>query len=135
MENRIQINGIWYVREESSKPSNTEVKFDKEEVTNTRSCIYETDKYCWEASILVEEDDVLKCRTFGAKVNYLLTIKFTDKLTESSKEDYWDSMDWFEGVIENNPESLKEFDGVMDEESIKIFQKFLEYLKNDLGWL
>ena len=45
------------------------------------------------------------------------------------------NMVWFEGMLENNLESLKELDGIMDEDGIKIFQKFLEYLKNDLGWL
>lgn len=131
MENRIQINGVWYVREYTTYPIYPiveEVKFDKEEVTHTKSCVYETDKYCWEASILVEE-------TFDNTVNNLLTIKFTDKRTDPWKEDYWDSMVWLEGMLEDNPESLKGLNGVMDEEGIKIFQKFLEYLKNNLGWL
>ena len=136
MEDRIQINGVWYVRQDSIEQHNTKVEFNKEEVTHTRSCVYETDKYCWEASILVDEHNIPMCKTFGTKVTYLLSIKFTTKFTDplSCVVEYWDSLAWFEGMLENNPESLKDIGGVMDEEGIKIFQKFLEHLKNDLGW-
>jgi len=123
MENRIQINGVWYVREDVS--NSNEIQIDiTEDITYFSGCVYENDKYCWEVT-------VIEPHKYGNSVD----IKFTDKREKPWKEENWDNMVWFEGILENNLESLKELDGIMDEDGIKIFQKFLEYLKNDLGWL
>jgi hypothetical protein len=123
MENRIQINGVWYVREDVS--NSNEIQIDiTEDITYFSGCVYENDKYCWEVT-------VIEPHKYGNSVD----IKFTDKRKKPWKEENWDNMVWFEGILENNLESLKVLDGIMDEDGIKIFQKFLEYLKNDLGWL
>ena len=42
-------------------------------------------------------------------------------------------MNWFKGVLEDNPESMKDAIRSMDDEGIKNFKLFLNKLK-DKGW-
>ena len=76
MENKIQINGVWYVREDSIAPTtNTkEHLFNPDNVTNFEACVYETDDYCWEASRIRKDDG-----TFYKDVH----IEFKDKTVDN----------------------------------------------------
>lgn len=130
MENKIQINGVWYVREDSIAPTtNTkEQVFNPDNVTNFEACVYETDDYCWEASRIRKDDG-----TFYKDVH----IEFKDKTVDnwrSKESEYWDGNSWLLGVLQSNPESLEEARDCMNEEGVKTFREFLGYL-NDLGWL
>ena len=81
MENRIQLNGVWYVREDLVPETTTNTKehfFDPDDVTNFEACVYETDDYCWEASRLRKNED----GSFYPSID----IKFTDKTPEDRKE-------------------------------------------------
>jgi len=90
--------------------------------------VYETDDYCWEASRIRKDDG-----TFYKDVH----VEFKDKTVDnwrSKESEYWDSNSWLLGVLQSNPESLKEARDCMNEEGVKTFREFLGYL-NDLGWL
>ena len=66
-KDRIQIDGVWYVREgqPQSKP------LEPHQLTNTLNCIYETSNYCFEAIMIFRDD----CETLYPDVS----IEFTDK--------------------------------------------------------
>lgn len=122
-KNRIQIDGVWYVRETEAPKS---ITIDPSDLTKTQTLTYENNKYCWEAIRIYKDDG----ESFYDTVN----INFTDKRTDPWKEDYWDNNDWFIGVYENNKEDLEEARKAMDAEGIAHFQAFLKCLKEE-GWL
>jgi hypothetical protein len=139
MEDRIQINGEWYIREQPDAeleavlhPFRKEIKpLKREDVTAFKGFVYETDKFCYEATItaksgLFEEGEY----------HDNIDIKFTDKRIKPWVEDHWDSIFWFKGVLENNPESINTLlvgDG-MNREDVDKFRSFLAFLKQQ-GWL
>lgn len=123
MEDRIQINGVWYVREQD----NTTPKLIGEPIEYV-GCVYETDKYCWEATRMY--DDVTTNTFFTDAVD----IKFTDKRVKPWKEESWDHTEWMRGVLKNNPESITYARESMCEEGIQDFKAFLLYLKGK-QWL
>ena len=119
MENRIQINGVWYVREDISQQEDIEV-------TYSMSCHYEDDDYFWEATRLMKENEI----SYYPDID----IKFTDKRTKPWKEDHWDSNPWMISVMNNDPEALKDARESMCDEGVKTFQLFLNKLKEE-EWL
>ena len=117
MEDRIEINGVWYVRE-------AEQDLDEGDVTEFKGCVYETDEYCWEATKLLKYDD---------KYYDEIDIKFTDKSNKPWLSDHWDSNVWMKGVLRNDPESIKEAKTSMSKEGVAAFKWFLKILQNK-GW-
>jgi Arc/MetJ family transcription regulator len=47
MEDRIEINGVWYVRETSSTPPPSIIEIDESLLTTTQQIIYEDGDYCF----------------------------------------------------------------------------------------
>jgi hypothetical protein len=139
MEDRIQLNGEWYVREqpdielEAILPlSKKEIKpLKREDVTAFKGFVYETDKFCYEATIIAKSGLFEE-----GEYHDNIDIKFTDKRIKPWVEDHWDSMFWFRGVLENNPESTKELliGDRMNREDVDGFRSFLAFLKQQ-GWL
>jgi len=115
---RIQIDGIWYVREDQIEKNPIEldpVKFE--------GIVVEDETFCFEATRILRDsgdpyDDI--------------DIKFTDKRIEPFKEEHWDSNSWMKGVLDNNPDSLKELPDIG--EGTKFLKAFLQYLKDE-EWL
>lgn len=114
MEDRILINGVWYVKESEKV---TDIEFTAKDVTHFEGCVYETDDYCWEANTLDSAD---------------LAIEFTNKKTKQTE--YWDNPTWLHGLYHNEPTALKAAKERMDERGIKEFKAFLVYLM-EYGWL
>jgi len=121
MQDRIEINGVWYIREDLSNNQKENI-----EVTYSMSCQYEDDDYFWEATRLLKEDGI----TYYPDID----IKFTDKRTKPWKEDHWDSNPWMISVMNNDPEALKDARECMCPSGVKTFQLFLNKLKEE-GWL
>jgi len=130
MEDRIQLNGVWYTREDN-QPTQEIKPLKREDVTAFKGFVYETDKFCYEVTIIA------KSGLFEEGEYYdNIDIKFTDKRIKPWVEDHWDSMAWFKGVLENNPESINTLlvgDG-MSREDVDRFRSFLAFLKQQ-GWL
>ena len=116
---RIQIDGIWYVREDQIQENPIELNPIKFE-----GVVVENDKFCFEATRI--------CKDSGGFYNDI-TIKFTDKRIKPFKEEYWDSNTWMKGILNNNPDSLEEIPNI-DSEGIRFLQAFLQYLKDE-EWL
>jgi hypothetical protein len=122
MENRIQVNGEWYVKELITTPP---VKLD---LTYFEGCVYENDKYCFEVTRIYKDYD---------KVEFYsdcIGIKFTDKRTHPRKEDYWDSVGWLRGIFDNDRASIDEALEVMDEDGIKELKALVGELI-EKGWI
>lgn len=91
-EHRIQINGIWYVREEQPEKEDLELN-------HYLGAVWEDDYACFDFSILSDEQ--------SSNLGYF-SVKYTDKTVNPFKDHYWDNEVWFNGLLEGNPESLKE---------------------------
>jgi hypothetical protein len=119
MKDRIEINGIWYVKEKPDSFSPIEL-----DPTKFEGIVVEDDKFCFEATRILRDsgdpyDDI--------------NIKFTDKTIKPFKEDYWDGKSWMKGILNNNPDSLKELPNI-GSDGIRFFQAFLQHL-TDEEWL
>ena len=119
MQDRIQINGVWYVREDISEQKDIEV-------TYSMNCHYENDDYFWEATRLMKDDEI----SYYPDID----IKFTDKRTKPWKEEYWDNNTWMVGVMNDDPDAMKDARESMCEKGIKEFKLFLKKLEENF-WL
>lgn len=122
MEDRILINGIWYVKE-----SSIEEKAVPEELIEIYSYIgftCETDDYHFEAKRYYRDDN----ETFFQGIS----IDFRDKIQNTT--DFWDSVSWMKGVLENNPDSLEEARFSLNEKGINALKLLLKKLE-EKGWL
>ncbi len=121
MENRIQLNGVWYVRED--------IENNKEdfELSFSLSAIYENDKYCWEAIRLYKDN---------SQIDFYkdIYIKFIDKRDNPWKEELWDNVKWLAFVMNNDPDAIKIARESMCEDGIKTFKLFLKKLHEE-DWL
>lgn len=128
MESRIEINGVWYVREDVNIDH---IEDEEMDLTFSEECCYETEKYCFVAS---------RVKRDGRDEFWPdLIITFTDKRTgdrDTWKEDYWDNNNWFKGILEGNIESIASLD-----EEIRLCLQGKRQLKGFLnrlveeGWL
>ena len=118
---RIQVDGVWYVREDSIKPS--DLDFNIKDITFYKGCVYENETSCFDVSKLDNHPDTL-------------SIKYTDK-RYSDREDWtehdWDNVAWIKGLIEENPESIQEIDD-LEESDIKVLIRILQHLKQ-IDWI
>ena len=108
MEDRIQINGFWYAKEEELiaeeyvAPTISQlepgIKYD--------GFVFESNLYAFDCTRIYDEDgNLYKDGT--------VSIKFTDKSKYSGLGDVeigeiWDNVDWMRGIIENEVEAIEE---------------------------
>lgn len=131
MENRIEINGVWYVREDAINDSLDHLEAEEIELTFSEECCFESREYCFVASRTKKDN----CEEFYEDID----VKFTDKRSgnrDTWKEDYWDNNNWFRGILEGNAESIDSFNKDTDlcEQGKRQFKAFLFRLKEE-GWL
>lgn len=133
MEDRIKINGMWYVKEDKKQsPEINKIIINDDDVTHTLNCVWETDEWCFEATtILFDNAEML---TDHYKDAFL---KITDKRNSDRTE--WvehnvDNSFWFFAVLEGNEESLDSAYEIFDEYGIEQFRAFLTYLIK-IDWL
>lgn len=121
-QDRIQINGVWYVKEkESLLPTRKEL-----EIIYFEGCVLETDEYCWEVNKLRKNED----GDFYDGVD----IKFTDKTQYPLKTDHWDGTEWLLSVLEGEYSATLGAKEEMSETGIRDFKILLQKLK-DKNWL
>ena len=122
---RIQINGEWYVKENTIEPL-----IDPKDVTYSVECIWEDTNWCFVASLTAKEDDFNDCYDD-------VYLKITDKRIKG-REDWVetdvDNPKWIWSVLENNPESREDANEMFGDEGLKYFKAFALYLI-DKGWL
>jgi len=130
MENRIQINGVWYVKEDQTPTTTLFHMIYENKLTYSQSCVYENEKYCFEATRTFQDYDL------GKFYGDTLDIEFTDKRKGIGKwiTEEWDSIYWFNGVLERNHDSVETLRESVCFEGVETFISFLKILKNK-GWL
>ena len=130
MEDRIQINGEWYVRaklvEDGAFYKQEEPLLDPKNLVFSEELCYEDNDFSWTASRLYNED----------KGTYFddIDIKFTDKRVEPWKVDYWDGNNWFRNLLNHDEEA---YDSAVDPMGTRGTKLFIEFLKKlvEMGWL
>jgi hypothetical protein len=127
MENRIEINGVWYVREDAITNPLTHLEEEEFELIFSKECLYETDKYCFVASKIRKDD--------SDEYYQDISITVKEKINGDQKE-YWDNNLWFKGILRGNPESIESLnkDTTLCEQGKRQFKAFLHILKEE-GWL
>jgi hypothetical protein len=130
MEERIQVNGVWYVMETPEHKNPISYEIDENKLTYSESCVYENEKYCFEATRLFKNYDS------GEIYTDIVDIEFTDKRGSKGNwiTEQWDGMGWFKGLIERNHGSIETARESMCFEGAETFISFLKILKNR-GWL
>tara|TARA_R110002167_G_scaffold31216_1_gene102759 strand:+ start:347 stop:748 length:402 start_codon:yes stop_codon:yes gene_type:complete len=107
MEDRIEVNGVWYIKEEVATS-----KFEKVTISELEpgikydGFVFESNLYAFDCTRIYDEDGNLY-------KDGNVCIKFTDK--EISKYgglvvsgENWDNVDWMCGVLENEVEAIEE---------------------------
>ncbi len=135
MENRIEINGVWYVKEDAITDKLLDhLEAEEMDVTDSLVCSWECTDWAFEADVIMED---------GARNltdHYPdLSITITDKRAgikgkENWKEHSVDNPNWMKRILENNSESLSEAREFIDYDGLKHFRRFLNHLVNK-GWL
>jgi hypothetical protein len=120
-KDRVQIDGVWYVKENV-----IEQEPIKLEPTHFEGYAVENDDFSFESIRLFNDEETLYSG---------IDIKCIDKRGGKGnwEEEIWDNNKWMLGVLENNPDSWKELPD-MGGDNIQFLQAFLQYLK-DKGWL
>ena len=117
---RIQINGVWYVREDQAYQESIQL-----DPTNYHGCVVENDEFVIKATKLYDEA--------GDRYYDALDIKFTDKRHKPWKEETWDNNKWMNDVLNNVPASLADITNI-GSNGVQFLQAFLKHLKNK-EWL
>ena len=118
-ENRIQINGTWYVKEEI--PAQTE----PQDLLYTQQCLLELDQCVFEASRLYKD--------YNNNVFYDgIDIEYTNKITKES--DCWDNIRWMKLLLDGDKEALDEVSDTLNKSEIAQLKVFIGTLIDD-NWL
>jgi hypothetical protein len=129
MEERIQVNGVWYVRE--INPT-SEIEIKNKEVTFSMERIWESSDWLFVATVIMLDGAETLDDHYPDPY-----IKITDKRFEDRElwtEDDVDNPIFMFGVLEGNPDSMKDARETFDEQGLEEFKAFLRYLIK-VGWL
>ena len=105
MEDRIEINGVWYIKEDVATS-----KFEKVTISELEpgikydGFVFESNLYAFDCTRIYDEDGNLY-------KDGNVSIKFTDKSVVNAIKEYqehWDNVDWMNGIIENEVEAIEE---------------------------
>jgi hypothetical protein len=127
MEDRIEINGVWYVRETSSTPPPNIIEIDESLLTTTQQIIYEDGDYCFVASRIYKTDE----RFYDD-----FAIEITDKRSKDKstwKEEYLDNVYFLHHLKNNHPGSIEEMSKIMCKDGINTLISLLNTLEKK-GW-
>jgi hypothetical protein len=130
MKDRIEINGIWYVKEDKQHTLVID-EIDDGNVTDSLDCIWETHEYCFIATVLLR--DIAEELTDFYRSPFF---KITDKRTGGKKD--WvehdvDNTNWLLEVLEGDSDSMESAYEMFDENGIKQLRTFISYIIKK-GW-
>ena len=125
IQNRINIDGVWYVREES-----TPLVEKPHDPTHYEGLVWETDKYCFDVTRIFR-DETMYSPYEGVDV------KFTDKRNPNREawiEDRWDSNEWMVELLLEDIHAIESAKESMCNEGVAYFSAVVEELIR-LGWI
>lgn len=115
MEDRINIGGVWYIKESLATKKKQTDFIKEEDIIKVKTCIWEDENFCFESSHNIDTGN-------------LEMIEFTDKRKQShpyTEIEYWDNEIWFQRVIDNDKGVFEEF----DEGDTLLIQYIKEFIK------
>jgi hypothetical protein len=118
---RIEINVIWYVREDST-PKTNQFEFELDEaleddLVHTECLSYEDDEY------LLELDGLITNK-LTERIS-MISLRIVDKNNE--REECWDNENFLRGLIKLEQESI---DSALDESDVKVTHSLLNRIIN-----
>ena len=116
MENRIEINGVWYVREDLTNHKKINIV---EDLTHTEHYVFESSKYTFDAVRIYKNTNEFYPG---------FEIRFRDNT--NNYEDVWDLESFFYGILDGNPESINAAKDDLDDNGIELLFDILTFLKN-----
>ena len=122
MEDRIQINGEWYIKEP------TEITPKELDLAYAEMCSYEVLDYCFDATRMFKDYD--SSEFYKNEIE----IKFTDKRTKTWKVDNWDSVAWLIDVYKGNKDAINDASELMGTYGIMELKNFIGHLIK-IGWI
>jgi len=132
--NRIEINGVWYVREDAIQDPIDFLEADEMSVTNSLRCSYDPTDWCFEASILLKENaDSVDEFDIDGEPWILVTDKRSSDPARWIEHDI-DNTIWMLGVLDGDLTSMEEADEIFDSNGLYHFKAFLRVLINK-DWL
>ena len=105
MEDRIEVDGVWYIKEDVATS-----KFEKVTISELEpgvrydGFVFESNLYSFDCTRIYDEDGNLY-------KDGNVCIKFTDKsiIHDIDKsQEHWDNVDWMCGILENEVEAIDE---------------------------
>lgn len=125
MEDRIQVNGIWYIREDQTE-KNEPLQINDDELIFSRQCTFENDNCLFELDILENEFDEL----------IMPSLKYCNKRIKDSEVIHIaDNENWFIRIINNEQLAFDDLDGEIDlTEDRQLLRQFLIKLQIK-GWI
>ena len=123
MKNRIEIDGVWYTREDILSP---EVKPRLEPSIAFEGLVFESDLYCFEATRLRDDE--------GEFYDKQCDIKFINKKTDTNDPEYWDNSEWMVKFLSNDPEAIAEAKELLCSQGIEEFRVVVKELA-EKGWI
>ena len=119
-EDRIQINGTWYVKEEEQPQT------EPQDLTYTQQCLLELDNCMFEASRMYADynNEILFKDT--------VDIKYTNKITKES--DYWDNGEWMKQLFDGDKEASDKVSDIFNKSEIAQLKVFIGTLIEN-NWL
>jgi len=125
---RIEINGVWYVREDSVD-TKSNFTFDewpdkdcKDSFSTNIEIFYEDEDYLLEYSIIATEEA-------GGLAGRMPDLKITIK--ETARSEFWDNDSFLRGLAELNEESIK---AAQEQEKIEVSDELLNVIINLLRY-
>jgi hypothetical protein len=122
MEDRIQINGVWYIREDSLKPESKK-DFDFE-ITEIRELQIESENYTLVGSVLFEHERFIMPS---------VKIEFTGGKEHGRESEFWDNEPFLFGLATGNPESMEQMIG--ESEELIVACKSITKKMMELRWI
>jgi len=123
MKNRIEIDGVWYTREDNTTP---EVKPQLESSIAFEGLVFESDLYCFEATRLRDDN--------GEFYDKQCDIQFTNKKLDIDNSEHWDNTEWMIGFLSNDPEAIFEASKSLCPRGMEEFRVVLKELA-EKGWI
>ena len=123
MKNRIEIDGVWYTREDNTTP---EVKPRLESSIAFEGLVFESDLYCFEATRLRDDN--------GEFYDKQCDIQFTNKKLDIDNSEHWDNTEWMIGFLSNDPEAIFEASKSLCPRGMEEFRVVLKELA-EKGWI
>jgi hypothetical protein len=129
MEERIQVNGVWYVREIEPTP---EIEIKEKDVTFSMERTWESRDWLFVATVIMLDAAETLDDHYPDPYIKITYKRFKD--CELWTEDDVDNPNFMFGVLEGNPDSMKDAREMFDTVGLEEFKAFLRYLIK-VGWL